>query len=100
MSSREELHGVADSDCLAAMDHLYAYLNGELDDRPETFALVKHHLGHCESCFSRAEMERLLNERLSASGRESAPAALKKRLRGLLDNFDKGRPPMDERGSG
>lgn len=87
MSNKKDTPAVADSDCLQAMDHLYAYLNGELDSQSETLAIVEHHLDHCRSCFSRAEMERLLNQRLKESSKEKTPEALKKRLRNLMDSF-------------
>lgn len=87
MSSDKEIPAITDSDCLAAMDHLYAYLNDEMGDLPLERAMVEHHLDHCRSCFSRAEMERLLNERLRQSEDETTPETLKKRLRALMDNF-------------
>jgi anti-sigma factor (TIGR02949 family) len=87
MSDKKDIPAITDSDCLAAMDHLYAYLDGELKDHPETFALVEHHLGHCKSCFSRAEMERILNERLKKSGKGETPESLKQRLRKLMDGL-------------
>jgi len=87
MSGKKEMPKITDSDCLEAMDHLYAYLNGELDNHPDRFALVEHHLGHCRSCFTRAEMERTLNRRLRESGKEGTPESLKKRLRDLIDDF-------------
>ncbi|MBE0612869.1 MAG: anti-sigma factor [Burkholderiales bacterium] len=87
MSGSKSIPAITDSDCLQAMDHLYAYLDGELGDHPETFAIVEHHLGHCKSCFSRAEMERVLNERLKESGKGDAPDSLKKRLRKLMNNL-------------
>ncbi len=86
MSDKSNIPEITDSDCLAAMDHLYAYLNGELKDK-EKHALVEHHLGHCKSCFSRAEMERQINSRLKASGVKEMPETLQKRLRGILDKF-------------
>lgn len=87
MTDNKHVHPITDSDCLAAMDHLYAYLSGELDDRSELHAMVEHHLGHCRSCFSRAEMERILNDRLKQSGEEETPEGLKDRLRTLLASF-------------
>ena len=87
MSDKKETPAIEDSACLEAMDHLYAYLNGELANQPENFAIVEHHLGHCRSCFSRAEMERLLNERLKESGKGETPESLKKRIRDLMNNF-------------
>lgn len=86
MTNETDKDKVVDSDCLEAFDHLYAYLNGELKDS-ETLAKIEHHLGHCKSCFSRAQMERQLNERLKNSGKQKAPESLQKRLRNLLDDF-------------
>jgi anti-sigma factor (TIGR02949 family) len=86
MTNETDKHKVIDSDCLEAFDHLYAYLNGELKDS-ETLAKIEHHLGHCKSCFSRAQMERQLNERLKNSGKQKAPESLQKRLRNFLDDF-------------
>jgi len=87
MSRKKEIPAITDSDCLEAMDHLYAYLNGELGDDPDKFAVVEHHLGHCRSCFSRAQVERILNDRLRKSGKAKTPAALRKRLRDLMGDF-------------
>ena len=81
----DKLH-IDDSDCLEAMDHLYAYLNGELDDK-KIRAKVEHHLGHCKSCYSRAEIERMLNKRLKETNKDETPEALKKRLQDLMDNL-------------
>lgn len=82
----DKLH-IDDSDCLEAMDHLYAYLNGELDDKV-TLNKVEHHLGHCKSCYSRAEMEREINKRLKASSNhEDTPESLKKRLNELMSKL-------------
>jgi len=77
---------VVDSDCLKAFDHLYAYLNGELKD-PEAVAMIEHHLSHCRSCFSRAQIEREINARLRESKSGDTPASLQKRLKKLIDNF-------------
>jgi anti-sigma factor (TIGR02949 family) len=86
MTNESDKDQVVDSDCLEAFDHLYAYLNGELKDQ-KTLAKIEHHLGHCKSCFSRAQMERELNERIKNSGKQKAPESLQKRLRNLLDDF-------------
>ena len=77
---------VADSDCLESFDHLYAYINNELKDK-KTLAKIEHHLGHCKSCFSRAQMERELNQRIKKSGKDETPESLKNRLRELMDNI-------------
>jgi len=86
MTHDHDQHEPLDSDCLQAFDHLYAYLNGELKD-PKDVAMIEHHLAHCRSCFSRAQIERELNERLKQSGEEAPPASLQDRLKKLIDNF-------------
>ena len=64
----------------------YAYLDGELDD-PDSIAEFERHMAHCRSCFSRAEMERLLTGRIRESAKAEAPEALKDRLRDLMKKF-------------
>jgi len=86
MTNKADKPEVLDTDCLEAFDHLYAYLNGELKDEL-TLAKIEHHLGHCKSCFSRAQMERELNERIKKSGKEKAPESLKNRLHDLIDGL-------------
>jgi len=75
-----------DIGCLEAIEAFYAYLDGELDD-PESIAQFEHHMAHCRSCYSRTQMERMLNERMKASGRSTAPDALRDRLRNLMKKF-------------
>ena len=75
-----------DIGCLAAIEIFYAYLDGELDD-PKTVADFEHHMAHCRSCFTRAELEGLLNERLKYLAKHQAPTRLKNRLRNIMDKF-------------
>ncbi|MHC4372240.1 MAG: anti-sigma factor family protein [Planctomycetota bacterium] len=75
-----------DIGCLAAIETFYAYLDGELND-PQSIADFENHMAHCRSCFSRAELERLLNERLKELATHHAPERLKSRLRNLMDRF-------------
>jgi len=77
---------ILDSDCLQAFDHLYAYLNGELKD-PQKVAMIEHHLQHCRSCFSRAEFERQINQRLKKGEPKPLPSSLKDRMKKLIDDF-------------
>ena len=79
-------HEHDDIGCLAAIEILYAYLDGELDD-PKAVADFEKHLEHCRSCFTRAQMERMLNERLKKQAKDGAPDRLKRRLRALIDDF-------------
>ena len=86
MTNKSDKPEVQDSDCLEAFDHLYAYINGELKD-PGAVAMIEHHLDHCRSCFSRAQIEREINERLKQSGKKATPPSLQKRLKKLIDDF-------------
>jgi len=79
-------HDREDIGCLKAIEMFYAYIDGELD-QPESVAEFEHHLQHCRSCFSRAEFEGLLTDRLKALAAERASDALKRRLRILMNNF-------------
>jgi len=72
--------------CLEAIETLYAYIDGEIDGEI-TLAQIEHHLGHCRSCFSRKELEQALTDHLKASGKKSAPKALKGRLQKLMEDF-------------
>lgn len=77
--------GNQDIGCLEAIEALYAYLDGELEESGSR-AAFEHHLGHCRSCFSRLELERRLTERARAR-KSRAPAALQDRLKGLLEKI-------------
>lgn len=77
---------VNEIDCLEAFDHLYAYLNNEITN-PIELANIEHHLSHCKSCYSRAQMEKELNQRIKISGKSDAPDSLKKRLGKLMDEL-------------
>lgn len=85
MSERTVIPGSDEIGCLEAIESLYAYLDGELDD--DSVARVEQHLAHCRSCYSRSELERRLGERARSAGRTRAPDALKARLRRLMDEI-------------
>jgi anti-sigma factor (TIGR02949 family) len=76
----------SDIGCLEAIEAFYAYLDGELDD-PGCIADFEHHMSHCRSCYSRAEVERLLTDRAQETARSSAPEQLQSRVKKLMDNF-------------
>ncbi len=86
MTNESNKPEITDSDCLEAFDHLYAYINGELDD-PKSIAMIEHHLDHCRSCYSRAQVEREINERLKKAGCPKPPPGLKNRLDKLIRGF-------------
>jgi len=75
-----------DIGCLAAIETFYAYLDGELNDL-KAIADSEHHMAHCRSCFTRAELEGVLNERLRELARHRAPDRLKRRVRDLMNQY-------------
>jgi anti-sigma factor (TIGR02949 family) len=78
-------HDHEDIGCIEAIEALYAYLDGELDEASrEDF---ERHMSHCRSCYSRAQMERALSERMKQEGKATAPAELQSRLKALIDDF-------------
>jgi mycothiol system anti-sigma-R factor len=71
--------------CEEVIAHLLTYLDGEID--AEKRAQIDRHLAECRGCFSRAEFEKALRERVTQLGDEKAPASLQRRIKALLDEF-------------
>jgi anti-sigma factor (TIGR02949 family) len=86
MTNDKDKPNIVDSDCLEAFEHLYDYLNDEIKDE-ESLAKIEHHLGHCKSCYSRAQMEREINKRIKQSNKDKTPDSLQDRLHNLIDDF-------------
>ena len=85
MTRAEHPHPTDDIGCLQALELCYAYLDGELEaSEVEGF---EQHMAHCRSCYSRSELEGLITAHLRDVAAEPAPAALKRRLRTLLDQL-------------
>ena len=85
MSNKTDDHTIEEIECLEAIDNLYAFLDGELRDE-ETLAKFKKHLNHCQSCYTRSELEGVISERIKISAKVKSPETLQKRLRQLLDD--------------
>ncbi len=75
-----------DMDCLEAFDHVYALINNELSE-PDMIKKVEHHISHCKSCFSRAQMETKINQCIKETKPSQIPERLKSRLNKLLDDI-------------
>lgn len=86
MSNTTDNKEIEEIECLEAIDSLYAYLDGELNDE-ETLAKFSQHLNHCHSCFTRSELEGVISERIKSSGKSKTPESLENRLKNLLDDF-------------
>jgi anti-sigma factor (TIGR02949 family) len=72
--------------CDEALRLLAAFLDGELAGRDEHE--VQQHLERCRSCFSRAEFEKHLKQRLRELGRESVQPGFEGRIRALIAKFE------------
>lgn len=86
MSHDKHDHEDDDIGCLEAINGLYAYLDGELDDA-EAIAQIEHHMSHCRNCFSRNELENALTERIRKSVKDKTPESVQNRLKDLMDKF-------------
>lgn len=86
MSDEHQHTDIEDIDCLEALEQLYAYLDGELDDAVER-SKFENHLQHCRSCYSRRELEMELNRKLSKAAGGEVPDSLKSRLADLMENL-------------
>ena len=75
-----------DIGCLVAIEMFYTYLDGELSD-PREIEDFEKHLAHCRSCFTRAEMEDLLTDRLRTLAKHRAPDRLHDRLNKIMNEF-------------
>jgi anti-sigma factor (TIGR02949 family) len=78
-------HAHDDIGCIEAIEALYAYLDGELDEASkEDF---ERHMSHCRSCYSRAQVEKVLSARMKREHQRKAPVELQSRLKKLMDDF-------------
>ena len=71
--------------CEDALAVLAAHLDGELD--PGADRELERHLDTCRSCYSRAEFDRLLRERIAEAGREPVRPELAERVQTLIREF-------------
>lgn len=94
MISGDEHSPEEDIGCLEAIEWLYAWLDGELDDS-ESVAQLEHHIEHCRSCWSRSRLERALSQRIregagtdqAGEGPRRSPESLRRRLNKLMEEF-------------
>jgi anti-sigma factor (TIGR02949 family) len=71
--------------CNEALTHLLEYLDQEL--KGVKGREVKHHIDLCRSCFSRAEFEQRLKDRLRDAGHGTAGQEFEQRIKTLLKRF-------------
>lgn len=71
--------------CEEVIEQLFDFLDQRLDAGQS--ADFHRHLERCRECFSRAEFERRLRERLTEAGTEKAPESLRRRIRSVIGEF-------------
>ncbi len=71
--------------CEEVIEQLFDWLDHRLDTRRD--ADILRHIERCRECFSRAEFERRLRERIMEAGEARAPDSLRKRIARVLDEF-------------
>jgi mycothiol system anti-sigma-R factor len=68
--------------CEEALKQLYQYLDQDLSKVKDRE--MHHHLSRCRSCYSRADFEKKIKDRLQEVGRASAGDSLEKRIKKIL----------------
>lgn len=71
--------------CEDVIDKLLEYLDRELDAGAE--ADIARHIESCRACFTRAEFERKLRQRVTETGERKAPESLRRRIRSLVERY-------------
>lgn len=71
--------------CEDVIERLFEFLDRELDE--PTQREIEHHLELCRGCFSRAEFERRLRQRLSETAEATAPDSLRRRVRLMASKY-------------
>lgn len=71
--------------CEEVLSKLHAYLDQEVDAPSE--AEIDDHLHSCRECFSRAEFERALKQKVAIAADVATPAETRKRLESLIKRF-------------
>lgn len=85
MANDHGKHAHGKISCEEVIAHLFAYLDDEADAEKRSY--IERHLEECRACFSRAEFEKALRAKVGRLGDEKAPAALRRRVKALLDQF-------------
>lgn len=71
--------------CEEVIEQLFEFLDRELDE--DLSHRIEHHLKHCRDCFTRAEFEKRLRERVDQAAEAKAPEALRRRLKQIVETF-------------
>jgi anti-sigma factor (TIGR02949 family) len=74
-----------DITCEEALKRILAFIDHELAEAEREG--LEGHLRACRSCFSRAEFERHLKDKLRALASDDAPGTTRDRIKALIDTF-------------
>jgi anti-sigma factor (TIGR02949 family) len=74
-----------DIDCEQALRHLFDFIDHELDDDERD--AMQRHLATCRSCFSRANFENRLKDKLRELRRDEPGEDASERIKRLLQSF-------------
>ena len=69
---------VPDTECSAALERLYEYLDGELT--PEVHVEIRAHLEECAPCLAEHDIEQAVKALLARSCKDVAPEGLRSRI--------------------
>lgn len=72
-------------ECEEAIRMVLEYLDNELDQHDHTS--LEQHIHKCRSCYTRVEFEKRLKGMVGAVPADSAPDALKSRIKKLTNQF-------------
>lgn len=71
--------------CEEVIEQLFRYLDREVEE--DLGERIHHHLERCRDCFSRAEFEKRLRDRVRDAAETKAPDRTHQRIRRILDSF-------------
>jgi anti-sigma factor (TIGR02949 family) len=71
--------------CEEALRHILAFIDHELADAEREG--LERHLQACRSCFSRAEFERQLKDKLRALASDDTSGTTRDRIKALIQTF-------------
>lgn len=80
------MSGIRALTCEEALRFLAAYLDGEFEPGADRDG-IEQHLARCRACYSRADFERRLKERLAALGQVAVRPEFAQRMQQLMSTF-------------
>ena len=86
MTDKQINSDTRDIGCLEAINGLYAYLDGEMNDLT-AISEFEQHLNHCRACYSRTQLEAALADRIRKHTKGQATETLQRRLQKLIDEL-------------